>query len=143
MQIRELAVLAVDLKVHGTARCSARCTSNVSDLVLKAGRQYDLGARLLTARLVANGLARHLDITGYRQSPSPAIDVHLEVDRCEHGLMHMSYRRGIDCEHGRERVGVLAAHDLEQCVSLLFAGSLIDKCQRFAIALVNGAGPFE
>src|SRR5438309_9821062 len=143
MEMGKLAVFAVDLQVHRPTRCAARRAADVRDLLFKAGRQHDLRPRLLPADHVADRLAGHLDIARYRQSPTPAVDIYLEVDGGEHGLMHCGHRRRVDREHGRERVGVLAGHDFEQGVALLRAGALIDEGEGLAIPLVNCSRPFE
>src|SRR4051794_12881075 len=57
--------------------------------------------------------------------------------------MHGAYGRRIDGEHGRERVRILACHDLQKSAALLFAGPFIDKGQSLAISLVDSARPFE
>ena len=57
--------------------------------------------------------------------------------------MHVGDGRGVDREHGRERIGVLARHDPQQGVALRLAGAPVDECQRLAIAFVDRARPFE
>src|SRR3954453_3941132 len=57
--------------------------------------------------------------------------------------MHVRDGRRIDREHGRERIGVLAGHDLEQCVPLVVVGALVNKGERLAVPFVDRSGPFE
>ena len=57
--------------------------------------------------------------------------------------MHVGDGRGIDREHGRERVSVLTGHDPEQRVALLLVGALSTNAMRLAIAFVDRPRPFE
>ena len=77
-------------------------------------------------------------------SAAAAVDVDLEINLGEHRLdASLVDGRGVDREHRREGIGVLPGHDPQQRVALRLVGALIDERERFAIAFVDRARPFE
>ena len=59
------------------------------------------------------------------------------------GSCMVSIVRGEDGEHRRERVGVLAGHDLEQRLALPLVGAFVDERERFSVPFMDRARPFE
>jgi hypothetical protein len=66
-----------------------------------------------------------------------------QIDRHEQRLVHRLDGRGEHREHGRERVGVAAAHDRQQRIALRLAGALVDERGALALAFVDRPGPAE
>src|SRR5438105_13202966 len=57
--------------------------------------------------------------------------------------MHGRHRRGVNREHGRERVGVLTRHDPEERIALRGVCTFVDEGEGLAIPFVNRSRPLE
>src|ERR1041385_1138991 len=143
MEMSELRILARDLDVHGAAKRTARRAADFRNFVFEPVGQPGLCARFRSGHWIADRFAGRLDIAWNQQATSPALDVNLEIDRREYGFVHRFDRRREYREHGSEWVSILAAHDLQQSLTLGRIGTLVDNRHRLSVAFVNRTRPFE
>jgi hypothetical protein len=71
----------------------------------------------------------------------PCLDVDLDVDWLEDGLVNLAVGCGKDVPDGLARFGVFSGQDREQGGALVFVGALVDDEECLAAALVDRARP--
>jgi hypothetical protein len=86
---------------------------------------------------VTFGNARHT------QSACTGVDIHLEVNWCENGVVKLFKGSGEDLENSRAGFGVLTRKDAKEGIPLGFGCLLVNDDRSLTSAFVDGAGPTE
>src|SRR6516225_9517047 len=104
-------------------------------------RKHDPRAMLLARYWISYRLGADVNNSGDREASGALLLVELELNRLKHWLVKRLRHRRDDAEHCRKWLGLLPTQDLQQRLSLLLIGSLIDDPQGLAMPLVDGTRP--
>src|SRR5437660_6951079 len=83
VKVGKLCVFAVDLELHRSSGRVAGAAADVCNLVFEAIWKHDLRPRFCASHRIADRLGGHFNIAGNTELAAPAVDINLELDRCE------------------------------------------------------------
>src|SRR5208337_2787683 len=129
-------------EIHPDGAHALRPTaSHLGDAVFKPLRQLDARVVLGAGDRIADRFAPALDHVRNHQPGSAALDVDLELDLGEDGIVDFREGRGKDLPDGCTRLGILPGENAQQGLALSRRGLLMDDQLHLTVAFVDCSGP--
>jgi hypothetical protein len=118
-------------------------SARFANVVLEASRQVDPGAVFVAGHRIEDRFTACFNQSRHVHARRAGIDIDLELDIREYGIMDLLEGSRENLKEGRARFGVLACHDAQQSLPLLIRRALVNNRDDFSPAFVNSARPLQ